>query len=452
MLFLSHYASLLKRKIAADGLEAAGLNLRLPGTIKKFKHYWQDDALLGLSQQPKSPYAALRNIYDDYIKPRESANKDHKAPLSMLLYGPPGTGKTTLAEQMAVNLMRPLIIVTVSDFLAAGAAEIEARAKGIFDVLRSQKDVVILFDEIDQFLLDRNSQFYQKQSDVFKFMTPGMLTKLQDLRDSEDCIFIIATNYYERIDSAIKRRGRIDEHFLLCIPDQERRRKLIERFVLERFEAELENEQTGQKYKDDAGTRGKKHDFFEDISRKFGKGEVKEFKKTKVKFEEALEDLNLRKKRGEEENILQKTVLYAWGDLKNLVDSKLNISEGMDIESLAVALAEATEAVDSTVSLGAYRSRFKTEDQPPYEEFFLLLYLCAESNKALTASDKEAIRTALTQIQDFEQNGLLFLSNEGYIKDEQVIQVVEEYGEYKAQAQAYREALEQQGLNENKQP
>jgi hypothetical protein len=54
-----------------------------------------------------------------------------------------------------------------------------------------------------------------------------MLTKLNDLRASESVIFIMATNYAERIDAAIKRQGRIDEHCLLLPPDRWRRRIFI---------------------------------------------------------------------------------------------------------------------------------------------------------------------------------------------------------------------------------
>src|SRR5262249_5374893 len=150
---------------------------------------------------------------------------------SILLYGPPGSGKTTIAEQMAAHLGRRLIIITVSDFLAGGAAEVEARAKQIFEVLLEQQNVIILLDEIDQFLLDRNGDDYKKQQGIFQFMTPGMLTKLQDLKDAKRSIFIVGTNYAERIDSAIKRQGRIEDRHLLNIPDSEQRRRLVYRFL-----------------------------------------------------------------------------------------------------------------------------------------------------------------------------------------------------------------------------
>ena len=62
-------------------------------------------------------------------------------------------------------------------------------------------------------------------------MTPGMLTKLNDLRRKKRLIFIIATNYENRIDAAIKRTGRIDKRYLVLPQDAKARRRMIERFL-----------------------------------------------------------------------------------------------------------------------------------------------------------------------------------------------------------------------------
>ncbi|WLA39764.1 ATP-binding protein [Bradyrhizobium elkanii] len=147
----------------------------------------------------------------------------------MLLYGPPGTGKVTVASSLSWALDCPLVTVTVSDFLADGQVAIEARAKDPFRMLQAQPRMVILFGEIDQFMLDRDSEYFRDQETVFQFLTPGMLTKLADLRASKSVLFVVATNYAERIDAAIKRQGRIDQHILLLPADKERRRKLAVR-------------------------------------------------------------------------------------------------------------------------------------------------------------------------------------------------------------------------------
>gem|GEM_PF-4307715 len=145
---------------------------------------------------------------------------------------------------MADTLGWSMLTVTVSDFLGSGGAMVEARAKAIFQMLEAQSDVVILFDEIDSFLLDRDSEFYRKQETLFQFLTPGMLTKINDLRKAKRSIFIIATNYANRIDPAIKRIGRIDHKFLLLPPNLERRLRMIEKAWGE------ENEKRAEKGKD----------------------------------------------------------------------------------------------------------------------------------------------------------------------------------------------------------
>jgi len=141
----------------------------------------------------------------------------------MLLYGPPGTGKSKIAEVLAEALGFSLLTVTPSDFITAGGEAVEARAKAIFQVLQEQTDLVVLFDEVDNLLLDRDSKFYREQGDIFKLLTPGMLTKLNGLARRRRVVLIVATNYYERIDRAIKRPGRIDARYLVLPPDQAQR-------------------------------------------------------------------------------------------------------------------------------------------------------------------------------------------------------------------------------------
>jgi SpoVK/Ycf46/Vps4 family AAA+-type ATPase len=153
---------------------------------------------------------------------------------SMILYGPPGTGKTNLADELAKIMNYPLITVTVSDFLAEGGLQIEARAKAVFSVLIAQKKSIIIFDEIDHLLLDRNSSQYHDAGSSIQLMVPGMLTKIKDLRSAERSIFIIATNYEERIDGAIKRPGRIDREYLVMPPDWGRRKAIV-RSVLNEY-------------------------------------------------------------------------------------------------------------------------------------------------------------------------------------------------------------------------
>jgi hypothetical protein len=78
-----------------------------------------------------------------------------------------------------------LVILSPSDFIERGDQGVEARAKVIFNSLQEISEKVVLFDEIDRLLLDRDSPEYARQDDIFQFMTPSMLTKLRTLRRLE---------------------------------------------------------------------------------------------------------------------------------------------------------------------------------------------------------------------------------------------------------------------------
>jgi hypothetical protein len=221
--FMIAFREMLERHIAVESLRLSRLSVR---PAKPAKGIWSD---IAKDFEPMLRSRVAKKIYKklgtDFAIPWKSG--DRPANYSMLLYGPPGTGKSTVAENLADFLGFPVITVTVSDFLGGGGANVEARAKAIFQTLDAQERCIILFDEIDSFLLDRDSQLYRDQDSLFQFLTPGMLTKINDLRKSKRSIFIIATNYADRIDPAIKRAGRIDKQYLLPLPNAARRIEIL---------------------------------------------------------------------------------------------------------------------------------------------------------------------------------------------------------------------------------
>ncbi|MEL7661381.1 ATP-binding protein [Acetobacterium wieringae] len=229
LVYLANYNEMLQNNIAYKSLKFANLTSNNYG----FEiGSWEKWAL----QEPisKHGFRIYENIGKNYVDIHSNKKK-----YSMLLYGPPGTGKSSIAEEIAKAKGWPLITITPSDFIASGIDQVENKTKNIFKVLEEQKEIVVLFDEIDRLILDRDSGYYFKQSDLFQFMTPSMLVKLKNLRVKEKIIFIIATNYEERIDLAIKRSGRIDEKYLVLPPDKIRRQNILKKKfgnLLESFE------------------------------------------------------------------------------------------------------------------------------------------------------------------------------------------------------------------------
>jgi hypothetical protein len=219
--FLLALRKLIQRHVARETLVYSRVKISEPKSADEWKEITE-------TYEPMSDGSITDLIFDrvrdDFITPWTEGTPEN---YSILLYGPPGTGKTTIASSIANALKFRLITVTVSDFLGAGGALVEARAKAIFQMLEAQENCVIFFDEIDAFLLDRDSEHYRMQDTLFQFLTPGMLTKINDLRKAQRSIFIIATNYANRIDPAIKRPGRIDRKYLLLSPDMGKRRTII---------------------------------------------------------------------------------------------------------------------------------------------------------------------------------------------------------------------------------
>ena len=348
IVFLLLYVDLLKRHVARSTLIAARLSVtRLPDHSLSAVKYWEQKAIpkepLSTSEKPRQVY---HQVADHFVRPIESDGKIRRS-YSMLLYGPPGTGKTGIAEDLARSLRQSLITITPSDFLAEGPNEVEARAKVIFAALSAQADCVILFDEIDRLLLDRDAPMYHKQSDAFQFMTPSMLVKLKDLRRVEQAIFVIATNFYERIDPAARRTGRVDHRYLVMPPCRDQRRRIFLHLLKT------------------AGVEG---------------GSLPD--PTGPTFDAALDQ----------------TALYGFGELEALVRDALAGRSPASGAEVATLLLNRAKDEEPTIRIAAYRGRFhvlvnrrdRLTEQEPVEEFVGLLELLEESKRLAEAGSDEA--------------------------------------------------------------
>jgi len=354
LLFLVQYSGMLRRHMGRRTLLASRLPSKMPrrnpsGHDRSAVDYWDSkflerEPLRGVGED--SPYRIYTRIREDYIRPHDTPPGSLPRPYSMLLYGPPGTGKSALAEAIAETLGRRLITVTTSDFLAGGPGEVEGRAKDLFEALPWQHATVILFDEIDHFLLDRESYLYRQQTGIFQFMTPGMLTKIKDLRDSKRPIFLIATNYRERIDRAIRRKGRVDKEMILLPPDSSQRVDILTK----EYKKELEREGLAPKELAIAFTAEQRRD------------------------------------------LVEKTRLWVFGELLELVNAAANeVKRDPEPNDVAAALVRALATVSPALTLRAYEARFNLDrrddfptNEEPFEEFYLLVYLACE-RKALDA-------------------------------------------------------------------
>ncbi len=129
-----------------------------------------------------------------------------EVPISLLLFGPPGTAKTTSAKNIAKAAGWPLLQIDPSHFTKNGINNALSEANFIFDLLENNDKLVVLLDEIDELVRERSGE---KES-LSRFFTTAMLPKLMKIRESRKIVLIVATNFVNNFDSAIKRRGRFD--------------------------------------------------------------------------------------------------------------------------------------------------------------------------------------------------------------------------------------------------
>ncbi|MFT4438832.1 ATP-binding protein [Caballeronia sp. 15715] len=140
---------------------------------------------------------------------------------SIVLYGPGGTGKTTLIEALAKTCNVPLVEVTPSDLAKGGESDVEKRARAVFEALSMLSQAVILFDEFDP-VLKRRDESGEKTTNIFSFLTPGMLPKLKSLHENASdrrVAYALVTNLIGSLDVPAVRQGRFDAAVGIYPPD-----------------------------------------------------------------------------------------------------------------------------------------------------------------------------------------------------------------------------------------
>jgi len=116
---------------------------------------------------------------------------------TLCFYGPPGTGKTALAEHIAHELQRPLMIRQASDLVSKYVGETEQNMAKMFEEAESEQ-AVLLLDEADSFLRSRRMAERNYEVSEVNEMLQGM--------ERYAGVFICTTNLFNDLDEAALRR------------------------------------------------------------------------------------------------------------------------------------------------------------------------------------------------------------------------------------------------------
>lgn len=126
-----------------------------------------------------------------------------------LFYGPPGTGKTSAAEALASELDIPVYVINLAHMSDAGLEQ-------AIEELEHNTTVMILLEDVDTVIAQRIEPDEQTNTPVVvqapKLSLGTLLNALDGLTAGDNVILVMTTNHPDKLDSALRRKGRTDVH------------------------------------------------------------------------------------------------------------------------------------------------------------------------------------------------------------------------------------------------
>lgn len=155
----------------------------------------------------------LKKDLDDFTDPKTiDWYQEHCIPFKRgyLFYGKPGTGKTSTISAIASHLKRKVYKLNL---VAPGLCD-----NSLLDAVNSiKKNSVLVMEDIDSLF-----GVHREKNESFSTTFSGLLNAIDGLGDSKGHIFIMTSNYPDKIDQALRRKGRVDLEieFTSCTKEQ----------------------------------------------------------------------------------------------------------------------------------------------------------------------------------------------------------------------------------------
>jgi AAA+ superfamily predicted ATPase len=179
--------------------------------------------------------AAKRRLLDDASLIRKGALDC--APMGYLLCGPVGTGKSFLAQCAAGSIGIPC--VQLKNFRSKYVGETEGNLERVLGVLRSMGPVMVLVDEADAMLGDRQAG---GDSGVSSRVFGMIAAQMGDTRYRGKIVWVLMTARPDLLPIDLKRQGRAEVHVPLFYPSDETEIRKFLVVVARKLDARLSEE------------------------------------------------------------------------------------------------------------------------------------------------------------------------------------------------------------------
>jgi SpoVK/Ycf46/Vps4 family AAA+-type ATPase len=160
----------------------------------------------------------LKSIVLNPIKYKRIYDKSPiSLPKGILLFGPPGCGKTYMVPALARECNYNLITCRGPELLDRYIGASEANVRRLFERARSAAPSILFLDEFDALAPRRGSD----HTGVTDRVVNQLLTYLDGVETftSENVFMIAATSRPDKIDPALLRPGRLEQHIYIGYPE-----------------------------------------------------------------------------------------------------------------------------------------------------------------------------------------------------------------------------------------
>jgi cell division protease FtsH len=151
-------------------------------------------------------------------------------PSSIILYGPPGCGKTYAVDRLVEFLGLPKFEINSSSVASPYIHDTSKKVYAVFENAINNAPSVVVIDEMESYLSNRNSV---GDSSYHIEEVAEFLRQIQEANNNH-VLVIAMTNMIDKIDPAILRKGRFDNHIEVGYPSIEEIESLL-KFLLSKI-------------------------------------------------------------------------------------------------------------------------------------------------------------------------------------------------------------------------